>query len=53
MFLSNSALALLLGIPYNVQRHKKVLGLEQAVFCQGEVVQMVTSSVIAVLAFYL
>lgn len=52
MFLSNSALALLLGIPFDLQR-QKVLDMDQLVFGQGEVVQIITSSVIVVLVFCL
>ncbi|KAF9792964.1 hypothetical protein BJ322DRAFT_90853 [Thelephora terrestris] len=46
IFLSNSTLALLLGIPYNGQRHRKV---DQLFFDQEEFVQLTTSSVIVVL----
>ncbi|KAF9650922.1 hypothetical protein BDM02DRAFT_3185068 [Thelephora ganbajun] len=53
IFLSNSTLALLLGIPYSEQRSKGVLDLNQPIFGQGEVVQIITSSTTVVLVFCL
>jgi len=53
MFLSNSTLALLLGIPYSEQIHERILDLDRPIFGQGEVVQIITSSVIVVLVFFL
>jgi len=48
IFLFNSILALLLGIPYSEQRSKRVLDPDQPIFGQGEVVQIITSSMIVV-----
>jgi len=53
IFISNSALALLLGIPYSEQRRKRVLDLDNPIFGKGEVIQIITSSLIVVLAFCL
>lgn len=52
-FVSNSTLALLLGIPYCEQRRKKVLGVDQPIFGEGELVQIITSSVNVVIIFCL
>ena len=52
-FISNATLALLLGIPYSEQRHETILGVDQPVFGQGELVQIITSSVIVVIIFCL
>ena len=52
-FISNTTLALLLGIPYSEQRHEIILGVEQPIFGQGELVQIITSSVIVVIIFCL
>lgn len=51
-FVSNTTLALLLGIPYSEQRHK-VPDIDQPIFGQGELVQIITSSVIVVFIFCL
>lgn len=53
IFLSNSTLALLLGIPYNEQSRKRVLNPDQPIFGQGEIVQVITSSTTVVLIFCL
>ena len=53
IFLFNSILALLLGIPYSGQRSKRVIDLDQPIFGQGEVVQIITSSMTVVLLFCL
>jgi len=53
IFISNSTLALLLGIPYSEQRRERVLDLDYPIFGQGEVIQIITSSVIVVLVFCL
>lgn len=53
LFVFNSTLALLLGIPYSEQRPKKILDLAQPIFGQGEVVQITTSFMIVVIVFYL
>jgi len=53
MFVLNSTLALLLGIPYNKQKRKIILDPDQLILGQGEIVQIITSSVIVVTVFYL
>lgn len=53
IFFFNSTLALLLGIPYSEQKHKRVLGMDQPIFGQGEVAQIITSSMIIVITFCL
>jgi hypothetical protein len=53
IFLSNSTLILLLGIPYSEQRSKRILDPDQPIFGQGEVVQIITSSMTVVLLFCL
>jgi len=51
-FISNTTLALLLGIPYS-QKHERILDVDQPIFGQGELVQIITSSVIVVIIFCL
>ena len=53
IFLFNSTLALLLGIPYSQQIHKRILDLDHPIFGEGEVVQIITSSMIVGLLFCL
>ena len=53
VFISNTTLALLLGIPYSEERHERILDVDQPTFGQGELVQIVTSSVIVVIIFFL
>jgi hypothetical protein len=53
IFVFNSTLALLLGIPYSEQKHKRVLDMDQPIFGQGEVAQIITSSMVIVITFCL
>jgi len=53
IFLSNSTLALLLGIPYSEQRRDIIFHPNRPVFGRGEVVQIITSSMTVVLLFCL
>lgn len=53
IFLSNSTLALLLGIPYSEQRRDRILDPDRPIFGRGEVVQIITSSMTVVLLFCL
>jgi len=52
-FISNSTLALLLGIPYSEQMRKRVLGVDQPIFSEGEVIQIATSSLNVMITFCL
>ena len=53
IFLSNSILVLLLGIPYSEQRRDRILDPNRPVFGRGEVAQIITSSMAVVVLFCL